>query len=151
MTIREECIRTALRAWPDNDLLGVDFEKMSFQELVEAAREKRFGDTLLSFVVLELCEGLDEDASSDRAVGLISRAIRDLETVSEALSGMAAGKKEETVTLRAPREAWDLLAETLKLDAKSKAFDPALRIKIQEALKQVREVNEAPPRRRSRR
>ena len=48
----------------------------------------------------------------------------------------------EMLTLRVPRRAWGLLASTLAMDAKSKAFDKVLREKLVKALKRVREVGE---------
>ncbi len=50
--------------------------------------------------------------------------------------------KKKMVTLRLPQKSWELLAETLTLDAKSKAFDKALRRRIREALDQVQDVCE---------
>lgn len=44
------------------------------------------------------------------------------------------------VTVRIPEAAWDLLAETLRMDSKSSAFDPDLRREIAEAYESVRLV-----------
>ena len=44
---------------------------------------------------------------------------------------------ESYVTIRAPEQVWELLHETLLLDARSKAFDPQLRKDIADALAQV--------------
>ena len=88
----EEVVKAALRAYPSTDLIPVDMENMSLQELLGAARKRDFGDTLLSFIVIELFEGLDVSDSGqvdlDRGVELIDRAISDLEAVSQALHGM---------------------------------------------------------------
>ena len=46
------------------------------------------------------------------------------------------------ITIRVPRDAWALLCETLALDARSSAFDPKLRKRIAQALRQVTEVDE---------
>ena len=46
----------------------------------------------------------------------------------------------KTVTIRVPEEAWDVLLETLEMDAQSSAFDPALRKEIARALKAVRAI-----------
>ena len=89
MATKEEVIRAALRAYPNGDLIPVDMENVSLQELLEAARKRDFGDTLLSFVVIELYEGLDEEAGKvdlQRAVHLIDRSISDLQAVSQAIS-----------------------------------------------------------------
>ena len=51
-------------------------------------------------------------------------------------------KKQETLTIRVPRDAWELICETLALDAKSKAFDPALREKLVAAMRQVHDAGE---------
>jgi len=56
--------------------------------------------------------------------------------------GEGEQKKQKMVTLRVPRKAWDLLAETLAKDAESSAFDRALRRSIKKALEQVSEVGE---------
>ena len=47
--------------------------------------------------------------------------------------------EEEILTIRIPRDAWDVLFETLALDARSIGCDKALRRVIQQALKQVHE------------
>ena len=47
---------------------------------------------------------------------------------------------KDNVILSIPREAWDLLLETLSLDARSSAFDRALREKISNAIKQITEI-----------
>ena len=89
---REEVIKAALRAYPSGDLIPVDMGNMSLQELLEAARNRAFGDTLLSFVVIELFEGLDEEDGKvdlQRAVHLIGRSISDLQAVSQAIAKLA--------------------------------------------------------------
>ena len=48
--------------------------------------------------------------------------------------------QQEYVVLRIPAVAWDLLSETLQVDAKSTAFEPVLRQNIAEALGQVQVV-----------
>jgi len=106
MPTKEEVIRAALRAWPGGDLIPVDMENMSPQELLEAAKKREFGDTLLSFIVIELFEGLDvsEDGQVDldRGVKLINRAIRDLQAVSRALFRLSMQEK--------PKAAQELLS-----------------------------------------
>jgi len=92
MATREEVIRAALRAWPGGDLIPEDIENMGIKEAYNAARERRFGDTLLSFVVIELYEGLDEESGKvdlECAAHLIDRSISDLQAVSQAISGVA--------------------------------------------------------------
>jgi hypothetical protein len=55
------------------------------------------------------------------------------------------------IYLRVPVEAWELLAETLTLDAQSSAFDPQLRADIRRALGQVKIIRQRRrPKRRSR-
>jgi len=54
--------------------------------------------------------------------------------------GEGEQKKQKMVTLRVPGKAWDLLAETLAMDARSKAFDPDLRRRVGKALDEVQEV-----------
>ena len=53
-----------------------------------------------------------------------------------------SSRKQEMVTIRVPRDDWALLLETLTLDSRSGAFDPELRRRIRDALKQVRQVDE---------
>lgn len=53
-----------------------------------------------------------------------------------------AKKKGKMVTLRLPQKAWNLLAETLAMDAESGAFDPALRREILKALEKVQDAGE---------
>jgi hypothetical protein len=45
--------------------------------------------------------------------------------------------KTDYVYLKVPRDAWDLLEETLCMDAESSAFDEVLRQEISDALSQV--------------
>ena len=52
-------------------------------------------------------------------------------------SASAEGSPQRYVTIRAPEHAWELLHETLQMDAQSKAFDAELRKDIAEALAQV--------------
>ena len=73
---KELVIKTALRAYP-GELLPVDFEKLDLSGLVKAAKANEFGDTLVSFMVIELNEGLDGE-DWDRASELIERARQDL-------------------------------------------------------------------------
>ena len=80
------------RAWPGGDLVPADIENMDIEEAYKAARERRFGDTLLSFVVIELYEGLDEEDGKvdlERASHLIDRGISDLQAVSQAIAKLA--------------------------------------------------------------
>lgn len=91
MATKEEVIKAALRAWPDGDLIPEDIKNMGIEEIHKAACERRFGDTLLSFIVIELYEGLDEEAGEvdlKRAMHLIDRGISDLQAVSQAISRM---------------------------------------------------------------
>ena len=82
---QEGVIKAALRAYP-GELLPVDFETLSLEQLVQAAKTNKFGDTLVSFIILELNEGLDGE-DWDRAAELIERARDDLDAV---LSGLYA-------------------------------------------------------------
>jgi len=51
-------------------------------------------------------------------------------------------KDAETVLLRVRREDWQLLVETLQLDARSGAFDPPLRRRLKQALARLRLLQE---------
>ena len=53
-----------------------------------------------------------------------------------------ARKKKEMLTIRVPGEDWAVLLETLTMDSRSGTFDPALRRRIRDALKQVRKPGE---------
>jgi hypothetical protein len=88
-------IKTALRAYPGDDLLPVDYESLGLKELLAAARQNDFGDTLASFVVLELYEGMHGEPAetfAERGAELMYRGARQLETVGDALAGMDEGK-----------------------------------------------------------
>ena len=89
---KELIIKTALRAYPQRDLLPVDFEKLNLKGLVAAARKNEFGDTLVSFIIHELNEGLDGE-DWDRAAELIERAREDLGGV---LGGLCAAEMART-------------------------------------------------------
>ena len=52
-------------------------------------------------------------------------------------SAPAEAPPQSDVIMRAPQQAWELLHETLQLDAQSKAFDAQLRKDIADALAQV--------------
>ena len=90
MANRTEIIRTAVSAYASGDLLPVDLEACTVDDMVNTAKKHEIGDTLLDFVILELYEGLEtkegETADSGRAVHLIRRAIDDLEGVANALA-----------------------------------------------------------------
>ena len=51
---------------------------------------------------------------------------------------------KEPVTRSAPRWAWDVIDETLAADARSSAFDPALREEVQSALDAMVDACENP-------
>jgi len=85
---KELVIKAALRAYPDRDLLPVDFETMSLEQLLAAARKNQFGDTLISFIIFELHDGLDSE-DWDRAAELIERAKNELDAV---LGGLFAAE-----------------------------------------------------------
>ena len=53
-----------------------------------------------------------------------------------------SSRKQDILIIRVPRGVWEMLSETLALDAKSKAFDPALRRSVRKAMRQVREAGE---------
>jgi len=84
----EVIIRTAIAAYPDLDLCPVCWDNLLFSELIELARANSFGDTLLSFVIVELYEGLEPEADMKRAVNLMSRGLSDLVSVRNALVRM---------------------------------------------------------------
>ena len=80
-------IKAALRAYPDSDLLPVDLKEDSLKQLVEDARKNNFGDTLFSFIILELAEGLDGGEDWAGAAKLIGQARDDLQAVLSRLCG----------------------------------------------------------------
>lgn len=88
---KERVIKAALRAYP-GELLPVDFEKLDLKRLVAAARKNDFGDTLVSFIIHELNEGVDGE-DWDRAAELIERAREDLGGV---LGGLCAAEMART-------------------------------------------------------
>lgn len=92
MAKKEDLIKAALRAYPDSDLLPVDYGKMRLKKLVDAATKNEFGDTLASFVVIELSEGLDEDDKGNvgtaQAAALMGKGVRDLQAVVDGLRKM---------------------------------------------------------------
>lgn len=51
-------------------------------------------------------------------------------------------ERQNLVTIEVPVEAWELLRETLEMDAHSPAFDVALRRQIATALKAIRVVRD---------
>ena len=51
-------------------------------------------------------------------------------------------KKKEMVTIRLPSKSWNVLSDTLLIDATSSAFDPKLRKEIVKARKDIRYVCE---------
>ncbi len=83
MDTKEQIIRAAVQAFPDDS--GEDYDQFNLEQLVEHARQNDLGDTLLSFIILELHEGLDGDVTLERAVRLMVRARRDLEVVTDRL------------------------------------------------------------------
>ena len=82
---RIDLIRKALKHYPGLKYITKikkEWNKLSEDELLAAADDLRFGDTLLSFIVLELA-----DADGDTAEGLrmLDRAITDLQAVRNGL------------------------------------------------------------------
>jgi len=96
MPTKEQVIRAALKAYPDSNMLVVDHENMTLEELLEAAKENAFGDGLISFIILELYEGSDEgddkSVDLDCCAVLMERAVQDIQSVSKALIGMTREK-----------------------------------------------------------
>jgi hypothetical protein len=89
---KELVIKAALRAYR-GELLPVDFEKMDLEQLVEAAKKNEFGDTLVSFIIHELNEGLDGE-DWDRAAELIERGRDDLDAVLGGLYAVPTARKK---------------------------------------------------------
>ena len=86
MTItKKQRRRAALRAYPGSDLLSLEIDGDSLAEIVEGAAKGEFGDTLASFVVLELDEILEGQAAINAAISAIVVAIEDLPGVKKAL------------------------------------------------------------------
>ena len=90
---KELVIKAALRAYRHNDLLPVDFEKMSLKQLVDAAKKNEFGDTLVDFIIHELNEGLGGE-DWDRAAELIERGRDDLDAVVGGLYAVPVARKK---------------------------------------------------------
>ena len=88
---KEKVIKAALRAYP-GELLPVDHQKLSLEQLVAAAKKNEFGDTLVSFIIFELNEGLDGE-DWDRAAELIERARDDLNAVVGGLCAVPTARK----------------------------------------------------------
>ena len=90
MITKETIIRAAVAAYPGNEALSVDVETAKIEDLLKIAKANKCGDTLLSFVIIELFEGLDslsgDQIDPNRPVQLIDRAIGDLKAVRQALS-----------------------------------------------------------------
>jgi hypothetical protein len=89
MLTKSDVIRAALGHFPDNDLLPVEIDRESIAALYQAARCGHFGDTLAAFVVIELFEGVDEGPGGvdmEQALGLIRRAIADLESAAAGIA-----------------------------------------------------------------
>lgn len=90
MITKETVIRAAVAAYPGNEALPADIETVRVEDLVKIAKADKCGDTLLSFVIIELFEGLDslsgDEIDPNRPAELIDRAIGDLEAVRRALS-----------------------------------------------------------------
>jgi hypothetical protein len=88
----ETIIRAAMRAYPGSEEFGPDSERMSMKEILQAARDNEYGDTLAGFVVLELDEGLEGEPAgrlAARGAELMYRAAGELRSVAEALEKMA--------------------------------------------------------------
>jgi len=90
---KEKVIKAALRAYSHNDLLPVEFEKLSLKQLVDAAKKNDFGDTLVDFIIFELNEGLDGE-DWDRAAELIERGKDDLDAVVGGLYAVPVARKK---------------------------------------------------------
>lgn len=89
---KEGLIRAALKAYPHNEHLGPEYQAMGIEELAAAARENRLGDTLASFMVRELADGLDANGNGhvepSDAGFLMERGAADLQVVADALFQM---------------------------------------------------------------
>jgi hypothetical protein len=74
----------------------------------------------------------------------LSLTIRVLELfrpVREALAVLSLAPRRGEIVLMVPARAWDILEETLQMDAVSPMFDIHLRLDIIKALKEVRQIN----------
>jgi len=89
MSMKEQIIRKAISGYPHLDLICIDFDKLCFAELIDKAYHREFGDSLLSFIVIELNEGLDGVPTQDAAEDLLERAKNDIGYCIEAIKDMA--------------------------------------------------------------
>ena len=85
MDTTERIIREAIKAYPDGEVLAGDHK---LKDLLYLANRDNLGDTLLSFIILELHEGLDGDETPERAVRLMETAKQDLEAVIDSLANL---------------------------------------------------------------
>ena len=72
------------KAWPDRDLLGVEFNEHTTFEEAEQLLEDAGGDTLFLFAIQELCND-DDIVTRSSAVARLGVAIADLAAVRTSL------------------------------------------------------------------
>jgi hypothetical protein len=87
MTNKERIIRDAIRAYPDEGM--VDVNSMTLDQIERAAVKNEFGDTLECFIILELCDVLDDDMTLVEARQAAAKALwqsaKDLTKVLDAM------------------------------------------------------------------
>lgn len=94
-----------------------------------------------SFDVRDLPNPHRYDLDTDQGKRAVLREVIDAGIVTKG-GIVTAERPNPFVTLRLPAESWKVLAETLRLDASSSAFDPQLRHRIHEALASVEVVHQ---------
>jgi hypothetical protein len=74
-------------------------------------------------------------------LSLIIRVLELFRPVRDALTVLSLAPKPGEIVLMAPERAWNILEETLQMDAVSPMLDIHLRLDIMKALKEVRQIN----------
>ena len=74
-------------------------------------------------------------------LSLIIRVLELFRPVRDALAVLSLAPRHGEIILMVPARAWDILEETLQMDAVSPMFDIHLRRSIMKALKEVRQIN----------
>ena len=77
----EEILRAVIRVYPTQDL-PFDFEAATRDQILKASKGRKFSDTLLSFIIMELADCTSKDEAVHRmdvAVAELSKVLRALE------------------------------------------------------------------------
>lgn len=89
--------------------------------------------------VAEMLSTVVVNEYSNGGLGVSEDELNQGESVAAPLVNYAVVGKDDAV-LAIPREAYDVIMETLSMDAHSTAYDPALRKQIQEAIESIQEL-----------